>query len=340
MKNTINYFYNMNINNIRMINDNYYFLYKNNYFIFQNIDELNFDIKVIFELNQILVNNNKAFFKIILNKNNQIITRYNNNNYIMMLDMVKQDRVLNFEDLLNNNIEIGDITNIKELVHFPWIDLWIKKIDYFELFLTNNMQTYQQLNKYANYFIGLGENAISYLRRTLTDTNPTNKDKLVVSHRRIRKNMSLKDLYNPLNLILDHKSRDISEYLKMLFFNKKYNDNDLKMYIEQLNLSNYGAKLLMARILFPSFFFDNFELLVKNKITETTFLKIIDQINAYEHFIYLIHRLLKEKYDIYDIDWLKKIDYSSTLTTPRTSGTSFINIDSMPSFSVTSIMLQ
>ena len=97
MKNTINYFYNMNINNIRMINDNYYFLYKNNYFIFQNIDELNFDIKVIFELNQILVNNNKAFFKIILNKNNQIITRYNNNNYIMMLDMVKQDRVLNFD---------------------------------------------------------------------------------------------------------------------------------------------------------------------------------------------------------------------------------------------------
>ena len=67
---------------------------------------------------------------------------------------------------------------------------------------------------------------------------------------------------------------------------------------------------------------------------------IIDRVNEYEQYILNIYNILRQKHAIPEISWLKKVDYSSTFTTPNTSGTSFINIDSMPSLSVTSIMLQ
>ena len=126
----------------------------------------------------------------------------------------------------------------------------------------------------------------------------------------------------------------------MLFLSSKYKRSDIYSYINEISLSNYGAGLLMARMLFPSFFFDKFELLVENKISERECLKIIDRMNEYEEYIYYIYKVLRNKYDIFEIEWLKKVDYSSTFTTPKTSGTSFISMDSIPSFSVTSIMLQ
>ena len=226
------------------------------------------------------------------------------------------------------------------LNRFKWVELWSSKIDYFEIYINHNIHNYNLLNKYANYFIGLGENAINYVNNTINSFKPTNYDKLVVSHKRINVNTSLKDLYNPIYLVLDHQTRDISEYLKMLFLSSKYKRSDIYSYINEISLSNYGAGLLMARMLFPSFFFDKFELLVENKISERECLKIIDRMNEYEEYIYYIYKVLRNKYDIFEIEWLKKVDYSSTFTTPKTSGTSFISMDSIPSFSVTSIMLQ
>ena len=42
-----------------------------------------------------------------------------------------------------------------------------------------------------------------------------------VSHKRIGKNSTLYDLYNPLNLIIDYKARDAAEYFKDLFIQKE-----------------------------------------------------------------------------------------------------------------------
>ncbi len=341
MKNVINYFYNMNIDNIRMIDDNYYFIFQDNDFIFQRINDFRFDFNAIYILNKILLNNNGAFYRIILNKDNQILTVTNNQRYILLMSNLNIDKKIDFYDLLDTNIPIDN--NIKEIMslnRFKWVELWSSKIDYFEIYINHNIHNYNLLNKYANYFIGLGENAINYVNNTINSFKPTNYDKLVVSHKRINVNTSLKDLYNPIYLVLDHQTRDISEYLKMLFLSSKYKRSDIYSYINEISLSNYGAGLLMARMLFPSFFFDKFELLVENKISERECLKIIDRMNEYEEYIYYIYKVLRNKYDIFEIEWLKKVDYSSTFTTPKTSGTSFISMDSIPSFSVTSIMLQ
>lgn len=341
MKNVINYFYNFNIDNLRMIHNNYYFIYQSRKFVFQEIRTLQFDYQSVYELNKILMNNNESYFQIIINRNNEILTYAFNKKYILMLDNTPKDRNFNFYDLLKTNIIVPDNNKIIDrLNRSNWIYLWGKKIDYFEYFIEHNINKYVYFNKYVNYFIGLGENAILYVKNTMDSFNPSYYDQVVISHSRIDTNSSLKQLYNPLNLVIDHPSRDISEYLKMLFWNHCYKKIDIRKYLNEIKLSNYGARLLMARMLFPSFFFDSFEKLVEDEINENDILHIIDRIEEYEEYLLTVYFNLKLKYVIPEISWLKKVDYSSTLITPSTSGTSFISIDSIPSLSVTSIMLQ
>ena len=341
MKNVINYFYNFNIDNIRMIGDNYYFVYRNQNFLFQEIKDPQFDYQAIFEINKILLDNKRNFYQIILNKNNEILTYNSNKKYILMIDNSILDKDFDYTDILDVNIPINENNKvIDRLNRFNWIRLWETKIDYFELFINHNINKYPKLNKFANYFIGMGEVAISYVKDTFESTKPNSYDNLVISHRRITSNTTLRELYNPVNLVIDHPVRDIAEYLKMLFLSNAYKNIDLKELISQIALSNYGARLFIARMLFPSFFFDSFEMLIDNKLAEKDVIYIINNMNAYEEFVLEIYNILKENYFLPEIDWLKKVDYSSTLITPNTSGTSFTSIDSIPSLSVTSIMLQ
>lgn len=334
MKNAINYFYNFNIGNLRMIGDDYYFNYKTKNFKFQYLTEEYYDYNMILKLNNLMLKNNKSFYQIIFNKTNEIITQINNKRYVLLLENFNSDRVFDLFDVLNTNITVNSNNKIE------WIKLWEKKIDYFEMYLNHNKGRYLNLNKFVNYFIGMGENAILYAKNALNDTIPKLCDKNVISHKRINLDSSYKDLYNPLFLVIDHPSRDISEYFKEIYFKDSLQVLKINEYLEQISFSEYGVRLLIARMLFPSFFFDNFEKLVDSKINDVEITRVIDKMCGYEKYIFKILKMLSKKYNVPEIEWLKKVDYSSTLITPNTSGISFTNIDSMPSFSVTSIMLQ
>lgn len=337
MKNAINYFYNVNVDSLRMIGENYYFFYNNNEFIFQEVKDFSFNYQAVFELNKILRDNNRMFFEIVLNKNKEIITSVADKKYILLMNSSLYDRKFNFYDILKTNIPISNGNKlINKLNRSNWINMWENKIDFFESFISQNANKYSMFNKYINYFIGLGEAAISYAKDTINEEKATFLDNLVVSHKRIDYS-NLKQLYNPLNIIIDHPTRDISEFFKKSFFDGE--SIDISNCINGLNLSDYGARLLMSRMLFPSFFFDLFEKVLDEVAMEKEILYLVDKMNDYEVYLLEIYNVLKEK-NIPEINWIKKVDYSSTLTTPNTSGTSFISIDSMPSLSVTSIMLQ
>lgn len=340
MKNIINYFYGFEIDNLRMNDDKYYFSYEGYNFIFQQIKDNYVDYHSLYELNKILAKNNSLFFKIVINKNNQIITTVSSKKYILMSDNDLSDRELNFNDILDTNILVNNLpVQLNGLNKTNWNKLWRSKIDYFEMFINYNINKYPQLMKYYNYFIGLGENAILYVENALKEKEIYIDEHLVICHRRIEKG-SVKQLFNPLSLVIDHYSRDIVEYLKMIFFSNQTKKDDIYNYLKNARFSKYTTKLIMARLLFPSHFFDLFENLIDNKEEEINLLKIVDMIDKYELFVYKIYQILKQKHNIPEIKWIKKVDYSSTLITPNTSGTSFTNIDSIPSFNVTSIMLQ
>ena len=337
MKNAISFFYNINVDNLIRNNDNYYFSYQNQKFIFQKIDDMPIDYSALYKLNQALLRDNYPFFEIVLNKNNQIITTIQTDKYILMIDNNINNKKYSLHDLLQTNIKIQ--TNTKEfnnLIRTDWKVLWLNKIDYLENFINYNINKYYDIQKYINYFIGMAENGVSYLNYILNSRNFDMSSNLVISHKRVNIN-SFKDLHNPLNLIIDHFSRDIAEYLKSSFYCDNVNIYDV---IDEINLSVEDVSCIIARLLFPSHFFDLFERLAVDKITEKDILRLVDKTNEYEIYLLNIINKLKKKYNIMEINWLKKADYSSTLITPNTSGISLTNIDSIPSFSVTSIMLQ
>jgi len=337
MKNAINFFYNVNVDNLLKINDNYYFFYKNKKFILHKIEDMTIDYNAVYQLNQILLRDNYPFFRMILNKDSQIITTIQLDKYILMMDNDVNDKQIDLNDLLQTNIKIEKpIKQFNSLKRTNWGILWKTKIDYLENFVNHNINKYCHIQKYINYFIGVAENSIVYLNHILSFENFDMASNQVISHKRININ-SLKDLYNPLNLIIDHYSRDIAEYMKTSFFCNKIIEYDL---LYNIQLSREDVFCIIARLMFPSYFFDVFECLVLDKISEKDILRLIDQANEYEIYLLNIINNLKQKYNIMEIKWLKKVDYSSTLTTPTTSGISLTNIDSIPSFSVTSIMLQ
>lgn len=338
MKNIINYYYGFDIDNIRMIKDDYYFNYQNKNYIFLEIKNDYFDSRTIVELNKILLNNNINFFEIIPNKNREIITENLNKKYVLMIDKFKQDRNFDYYDIANTNVKIETNKMVDGLNKMDWNILWRKKVDYFEDYIEQNK--YTSLNEYYNYFIGLAENSILYFEDTISKIKPNIYDRKVVSHKRIKENYTYKSLYNPLELIIDHPSRDLSEYLKMIFWNNTYKKNEVIKFLNDVVLSEFSARMVISRLLFPSFFFDLFEKYTDNKLEKKDLMYIIDRMDEYENYVFEINAKLKTKFKIPIVNWIKKTDYSSILTTPSTSGISLTNMVSIPSLSVTSIMLQ
>ena len=263
------------------------------------------DINAIYNFNQELIKNNILVNEIINNKNNTIITIVNKIPYILVKIQINQNKDITLS-------EINYLSNI--LIRYPdnlmrsnWANLWITKIDYLEYQLEQNNLKYPLLRDSFNYFVGLAENAISYLNNTVSTLKPEKTDIGVISHNTILIDDSAYSLYDPLNIIIDHKSRDIAEYIKTSFFKDNYKIFDeLDEYFKHNYYSFYGINLLISRILYPSFYFELYDNIINKEKNESELLKITSRINEYENYLEEIFNYFHKYYNIKDINWLKK----------------------------------
>jgi len=192
--------------------------------------------------------------------------------------------------------------NITSLERNKWELLWESKIDYYELQVRENEKKYPLIRESFDYFIGMAENAISYLVNTKLELKPTITDQKVISHNNI-----VLSLTDPSNIILDHKARDVAEYIKFSFWsNNKNIFKELNEYFYYNYYSLYGIRILFSRILYPSFYFILYDEIISNKKEEKELNKIISRINDYEVYLYNIYLYLRKHYDIPTIEWLKK----------------------------------
>ena len=303
MKDIINYYYNLNPKKINKI-FNYYYFYLNNelyYFILYN-RKLE-DINSIYEYNKTMLNNNILVNEIINNKDNTILTYINKEPYILMKILINTNKPINLPEInyLSNII----ISYPNNLMRSNWANLWANKIDYLEYHHDQNKKKYPLLNESFNYFIGLSENAITYLNNVTNKLSPEKTDIGVTSHEYL--NNTIYSLYNPLNIIIDHKSRDLAEYIKLSFFNDNYSIfEELDEYFKHNYYSLYGINLLISRILYPSFYFKTYEKIINNESNESSILKITSRIKEYEKYLQDIFNYFHKYYNIKDINWLKK----------------------------------
>lgn len=298
MKNAINYYYNLNPTEIHQSNKIYKFHILNSYYVLCPCNRSKEEIKEIFELHKQLLIGGYYCHQIILNINNEIETIVNGIRYILLKNYIEKANVSLNDILKVNNIYINH--NIyKHIQRVDWYNMWIEKTDYIEYQISQFGKKYPLIRESSDYYIGLAENCISLL------ANLNLKNSIItISHNRINSQSSLFELYNPLNFILDHRIRDISEYIKFEIINKKNIYNILQSYIYNSNLNEEELELLFVRILYPSYYFDICEQIIDKKKKEAELLYIINNIDYIEQNIKIIYKYLKNMTKLPDVEWL------------------------------------
>ena len=296
MNNFIEYYYNI-VNITVHKKDNYYYFYNGNIiYTFMPTKRTMEELIAIYKL----LNFDNRYNKIILNKNKLPITNYKNNQYVLIKLLYKNEKIY-LKDLKKNKLNMAkDFTSI---LRNNWNYLLSKKIDYIEYQRYHLEDKYRKLYEILDYYIGMAENSISYLNTTIINEKGNIMDDLVISHRRIE-SIEKNSFYNPLDIIIDHPSRDISEYLKRIFIDEMYSMEKIKEIFAGLKLSKFGWQLLYGRMLYPSFFFDCYEKIINDKKPVEIIYSIIDRSKEYELYLYNIYVLINEKIKIPKIDWV------------------------------------
>lgn len=304
MKNAINYYYNLSVEYIHFYQKKYYFKFNTQDYVLLPYNRTKEELMALYKLNQEVIMYDYNYHQIIINKNNIPITLIDNITYVLIKLGNNIDKKIELEDIYPLPIKVDKDTEI--LVRFSWPYLWSQKIDYIEYQVQHLEIEYPNLTENIWYYIGMGENAISYIRNTLLEINLQEEDKLVVAHKRIHINDDLFEYYNPLSLIIDHPTRDISEILKSYFLEDKHDLKKIEEYLETIQLSPSGYRLLFGRMLFPSFYFDLYEQAIKHEISEKEIILLNNRMIEYEDFLIDIYLILKKYTKLPEVDWITK----------------------------------
>ena len=311
MKNIIAYYYNLHPEKLLNVNNNYFFNYQDNNYVFQVFERPITDIDALYKVNKEMIQRNILVHEIIENSEKNVITYVNQTLYILMQTYVNPNVKVSLPEVcyINNNtvnVECDKIINRQD-----WVSLWEAKNDYFEAQVNEIGKKYPYLCTCANYYIGLAENAITYVRGAISVQDAAF---LSICHKRIRKDDTLLSLYNPMNYIQDYRVRDASEYIKTLFFydNSKTAYDKTIEYFSNNYLTYKEALLFYGRLLYPSYFFDVHDDIVNNDLKETEIEKIIIKSDEYEKFLLDVYLYLTRLYNKYipSIDWIIKRSFS------------------------------
>ena len=299
MNNAILFFYNINVSNVEKINKNYYFNYLNNNYGVYSYNRDVLEARSIYSLNLELLNKGLIGYEIISTITGEILFIYEGNYYIMMKFPDIQNRMINYQDILDFNFEI-DSNKYKNLDKSNWGFSWSNKIDFIDYQFGQMKNKFPILDSTIDYFIGVWENAISYY-----NDNVKQSEKKYVCHKRTCVTMDLLEFLNPLNFVIDYKERDIGEYLKSYVTTKNFSIHSFDNIFKYLSRNN--IILLISRILFPSYFFDLYEKIIVDKLNEEEILKVIDKKSNIIHLLKYIFDRYRDL-NIPYIDWIKKSD--------------------------------
>ena len=286
MKNMIKYYYGLDIDTIIEKDNNYKLIIDGTNYLLSRCNKI--------DLLNILKYIDKYNFHTIVNTiGNDITIPINSYDYVL-LKLKKTYKKISIEDIYDFNFPLY----IKNGSINRWISLWSSHIDYIEYQINELSNKYPILAKYVYYYIGLTETAIEFLKTI------DNNSYEYIAHRRINSDMTLVDLYNPVNLVIDSKVRDISEYYKNMFFNNDDSNiiNEIKESIRYFNESE--LKLFLARMLYPTYFFDIYDDILEHDLSDDRLYNIINKSDEYEILLKELYMSIKKATPIENIEWL------------------------------------
>lgn len=302
MKNIINYFYNLNITELTN-KDNIYSFYDNDelyyfYIYNNNIKNINLTKDIDDSLKK-----DTLIHEIIINKDNSIITYYNNIPYILCKINININKPITLGEI--NYLSSKVIITNSKITYHSWQDLWSIKMDYLEKVINENGKKYPIIVDSFNYFVGMAENAISYYNNL--SNKEVDNNSLAISHRIININATVYAIYDPVNIIIDHKARDIAEYIKYSFFSDNTNIfKELNVYFKYNYYTKDDVVMLLARVLYPSFYFNMYEDIMINSKEEKIITNITSKLDKYELYLARVFKYFNNFYNLPVPEWLNK----------------------------------
>lgn len=291
MKEKIQYYYNVIPENL-IYREEYIEFIHNGDSYFLMVENGKFQKAMV--INQIMKFNKINIYEFVVNKNFQYITSLGNKNYVLLRLLVeKTEKEIDLNDLLLfTNLATNFTSTLK------WGEKWIQKTDALESNRNELLSKNKTIEKTLDYYLGVSENAIMYLKYY-----PSNNGKiyqLYLQHERINsKTRKYIMFYNPFFIIFDLRVRDISELIKQYILEGKKYKTILKKIIELLKINYDEIGLIIARIMFPTYYFD----FVENENSYDS-KKIITFSSYYLDTINEIFRFIKSFYDIPTLDYL------------------------------------
>lgn len=296
MKNVVMYFYDLEPKDIHQTGKTYRFMVGDKTYLFFPSYRSVKEVEQLDSLCMFLSYFSFPLHTIVLNKQGKKLTFYQDENYILLELIGDYQDPISFMDILSFQDTVIETNSYPSLLRNDWYTLWTQKIDYFEYQVNQFGKKHPIIRESFSYFCGLAENAIQYTR-LMQD------DHLCLSHHRMKRNMKKLEFYNPLNIIVDYKVRDIAEYFKDQFFYGYLPFEEVEYVLEyQLKEKEYIS--FYTRMLFPSFYFDIYEDILANQKNEKELLPIIHKTEQYEQLLRQIYAYIARKVHFLKPDWL------------------------------------
>ena len=304
MKDAINYFYDIYPTKIINIDNGICFYYRDFKYYFIKFDrdvrEINLLVKVSNDLyskniyvNTFILSNKKSFY-VNFNEDFYVLIRVNSdeNDLLSLKDIVKFNNTL-----ISNNLLMSE----------DWASLWSKKVDEFELEMTDLNKDYPIVQESSHYYVGLAENAISYFKDTLLEED-IKSIKINLNHKRVGSKVLAGSIFNPLTFTFDYEVRDIGEYIKSKFFDSSLDYFEIEDILNSFQFSRCALRFLFSRLLYPSYYFDMVSKILNNEIDESNLDVLLSRIQEYEDFLMDIYTIINKKVNIPPIQWILNND--------------------------------
>lgn len=179
---------------------------------------------------------------------------------------------------------------------------WIEKTEFasqrFLFEIDCHQEQYPIKATLVQYHIGLAKTAITVLNDVIYDyPAPLLLNQLC--HRRLPR-LEAEIGMHPFNFILDHRARDLCE----LFMHQLIDFDALCHSFDQFHYTAQELHYFFARLLFPSWFFDEIE----HAFFQTQQLRddehyFIDQLQHQQNAIIQVHHFLSEKMNLKPLEW-------------------------------------
>lgn len=305
MKENILYAYHLNVDNLKEYKEYSVFLWNEKYYYFTKLKRTKEEFDELLEVIAELEKKQIPIFSFISNVYGSYLTPINNDNYVL-LEVTMPLQEYNLVDMLERNSKVVLNAKTMALYRNSWASLWSEKVDYLEYQVSEMGKKYPIILNSFSYFVGLAENAISYVSNVTTNYDVKSMP-VILCHKRISFPNFRLNYDNPLNFVFDLEVRDVAGYLKnMAFSDDKLALVELKAYLDLRHPDLVTASMLFARLLYPSYYFDLHEKIINESLEEEKLLPIIDKIDKQELFLKNAWLLIRNYAAIEPVDWLIK----------------------------------